>query len=121
MLGGLGYQANHKHYDYCIRHGHMEAPAKEGKTVARRSRPDWVGCCGFSATRGVGICSTFTVARFAGPSMYSLPSPAGQRHCSAWRAGTISALRASRQLFLQRLHWRLDADLDPRGTVIFVA
>ena len=33
MLAGLGYQANRKHYDYCIRHGHMEAPAKEGNRL----------------------------------------------------------------------------------------
>jgi len=33
MLAGLGYEASRKHYDYCIRHGHMEAPAKEGKRL----------------------------------------------------------------------------------------
>ena len=29
MLAGLGYDANRKHYDYCIRHGLMDTPAKE--------------------------------------------------------------------------------------------
>jgi len=33
MLTGLGYDANRKHYDYCIRHGHMEAPAKAGNRL----------------------------------------------------------------------------------------
>ena len=33
MLAGLGYDADRKHYDYCIRHGHMEAPTKEGNRL----------------------------------------------------------------------------------------
>ncbi len=33
MLAGLGYRATRKHFDYCIRHGHMDMPDKEGNRL----------------------------------------------------------------------------------------
>lgn len=33
MLAGLGYRATRKDFDYCVRHGHMKAPASEGRRL----------------------------------------------------------------------------------------
>jgi len=34
LLSGLGYRATRKHFDYCIRHNHMELPPKQDGRLA---------------------------------------------------------------------------------------
>ena len=33
LMGSLGYRAERKSFDYCIRHGYMESPSKEGRRL----------------------------------------------------------------------------------------
>lgn len=33
LMESLGYRAERKSFDYCIRHGHMDSPAKEGRRL----------------------------------------------------------------------------------------